>query len=94
MSDAGWRGIRDRDETLQESGLFDARHLSVDSSEPFANPGPSLAEEGDHAVVAEAGAGGQGHDQLEPMFGSFYAHAVNGSTLRHRSAPRKRTCAL
>ena len=47
---------------------------------------PSLihcsAEQGGDVVVPEAGAGGQGHNQLAED-DPFYVHAVNGSTVRH-----------
>ncbi len=46
---------------------------------------PALDDEGGHVVVAETGAGAEGHDQ--GLNGSFYAQAVTGSTLRHRIAP-------
>ena len=48
---------------------------------------PALAEEGGHIVVAEAGAGGQGHELCTRLIGTFYAEAVTGTTVRLRWAP-------
>ena len=52
-----------------------------------------LAQERGDVVVPEAGAGTQRHGLLGPMIAPFYAQAVDGSTVRHRSAPKKRTYA-
>ncbi len=44
--------------------------------------------------MADAGAGTQGHELLGTVAETFYAHAVNGSTVGGRSAPKRRTYAL
>ena len=57
-------------------------------------PRAPLAEEGGHGVVPETGAGSEGHELLSLLTELVYAQAVNGSTLRHRSAPRTLTHAF
>ena len=44
--------------------------------------------------MADRGAGAEGHELSGTVAEPFYAHAVNGSTIRHRSAPKRRTYAL
>ncbi len=44
--------------------------------------------------MAEAGAGAEGHELGALRFASFYVQAVNGSTVGHRNAPKRRTYAL
>ncbi len=45
-----------------------------------------MADLGGDFVMAEAGADVEGHALLRPRIESFYAHAVTGSTVRHRIA--------
>ena len=53
----------------------------------------ALVDQGGDVVVAEASAGGQGHELLGPRDEPFYAHAVTGSSVRRRIAPTRRTYA-
>ena len=71
---------RDLAAQLRVGGLPDLAHAA-------------FTEEGGDVVVPEAGAGGQGHGLLVPRIGSFYAEAVHGSSVRRRTAPRRRTYA-
>ena len=60
-------------------------------------PDPSHAaftQEGGDGVVAEAGAGSEGHELLSLLTGLVYAQAVNGSSVRLRCAPRRRPDAV
>ncbi len=73
---ASGRIQRDLTVELRVGGLPDLAHAP-------------LAEEGGDIVVAEAGAGGQGHDLLGTRTAPFYAHAVNGSTNPAQKCPDK-----
>ncbi len=51
----------------------------------------ALAEEGGDVVVADRGAGAEGHELSGTVTEPFYAQAVNGSTVGRRIVPRRRT---